>query len=56
MCEKGIIVASFGTTHGDTCKLCIENIENRIKEEYKDYLVLRAFTSQMVINRLKKTR
>lgn len=52
--KKGIIVVSFGTTYEKTRKLCIESIENRIKEQYKDYLVLRAFTSQMVINKLKK--
>lgn len=52
--KKGIIVASFGTTHENTRKLCIESIENIIKEKYKDYLVLRAFTSRMVINILKK--
>ena len=52
--KKGIIVVSFGTSYEKTRKLCIESIENRIKEQYKDYLVLRAFTSQMVINKLKK--
>lgn len=52
--NKGIIVTSFGTTYKDTRKLCIESIENRIKEEYKDCIVLRAFTSRVVISRLKK--
>ena len=52
--KKGIIVVSFGTTYEETRKLCIESIENKIREEYRDYLVLRAFTSQMVINKLKK--
>lgn len=52
--KRGIIVASFGTTYENTRKLCIESIENLIRDEYKDYLVLRAFTSQMVINKLKK--
>lgn len=52
--KKGIIVASFGTTYEDTRRLCIESIENRIKKEYKDFLVIRAFTSQMIINILKK--
>ncbi|MBU5312435.1 sirohydrochlorin cobaltochelatase [Tissierella carlieri] len=52
--KKGIIVASFGTTYEDTRKLCIESIEDIIREKYRDYLVLRAFTSQMVINILKK--
>lgn len=52
--KKGIIVTSFGTSHNETRELCIESIENRIKEKYNDYLVLRAFTSRMVINKLKK--
>lgn len=52
--KKGIIVVSFGTTYEKTRKLCIESIENRIREEYKNFLVLRAFTSQIVINKLKK--
>lgn len=52
--KKGIIVASFGTTYENTRKLCIESIENLIKERYKDYLVLRAFTSPTVIRILKK--
>lgn len=52
--KKGILVTSFGTTYEETRKLCIESIENRIKEEFKDFLVLRAFTSKVVISRLKK--
>ncbi|MDD2447529.1 MAG: sirohydrochlorin cobaltochelatase [Tissierellia bacterium] len=52
--EKGIIVTSFGTTYEETRKLCIESIENRITEEFSDCVVSRAFTSRMVINKLKK--
>lgn len=52
--KKGIIVASFGTTYEETRRLCIESIEDSIRERYKDYLVLRAFTSRMVVHRLKK--
>lgn len=52
--KKGIIVTSFGTTFEDTRKLCIEPIEDRIREMFKDDLVLRAFTSRVVISRLKK--
>lgn len=52
--EKGIIVTSFGTSYKETRELCIDSIENRIKDEFKDSLVLRAFTSRMVINKLKK--
>lgn len=52
--KKGILVVSFGTSYEKTRKLCIESIENRIREEYGDFLVSRAFTSQMIINKLKK--
>ena len=52
--NKGIIVASFGTTYKETRELCIESIENRIIEEFPDFLVKRAFTSRMVIEKLKK--
>lgn len=52
--KKGIIVTSFGTTYQETRKLCIESIEERIKNEFNDYLVLRAFTSRIVISRIFK--
>lgn len=52
--KKGIIITSFGTTFEKTRKLCIESIENRVREEFKDCLVLRAFTSRVVISRIKK--
>ncbi|SDZ13661.1 sirohydrochlorin cobaltochelatase [Proteiniborus ethanoligenes] len=51
---KGIIVASFGTSYKETRRLCIESIENRIRREFSGYQVERGFTSQMVINKLKK--
>lgn len=52
--KKGIIITSFGTTYEKTRKLCIESIENRVREEFKDHMVLRAFTSRVVISRIKK--
>ncbi len=52
--NKGIIITSFGTTFEKTRKLCIESIENRVREEFADYFVLRAFTSKVVISRIKK--
>lgn len=52
--KKGIIVASFGTTYEKTRRLSIESMENKIKDKFKDYLVLRAFTSKIVIKRLKQ--
>lgn len=51
--KRGIIVASFGTTFPETRRLSIESIENRIKEKFKNDLVLRAFTSKIVVKRLK---
>lgn len=52
--EKGIIVTSFGTTYEETRIKCIASIENRMKDEFRDYKVVRAFTSRMVINKLKR--
>lgn len=52
--KKGIIITSFGTTYEKTRKLCIESIENRAREQFSDYLVLRAFTSRVVISRIMK--
>lgn len=52
--KRGIIVASFGTTFAETRRLSIESIENRIRKKHQDDLVLRAFTSKIVVRRLKK--
>lgn len=52
--KKGILITSFGTTYEETRKLCIESIENRVKEEFKENLVLGAFTSGVIISILKK--
>lgn len=52
--KKGIIVTSFGTTYKETRELCIESIENRIKDEFAKEAVARAFTSKIVISRLKE--
>lgn len=52
--KEAILVVSFGTTYEKTRKLCIESTENEIKDRFKDFEVRRAFTSQMVIERLKK--
>ncbi len=52
--KKGIIVASFGTSYEETRRLCIESIENKVEKEFIEYQVERAFTSQMVISKLKK--
>lgn len=52
--KKGILVTSFGTTYEKTRKLSIESIENKIKERFPEFLVLGAFTSRVILSRLKK--
>jgi sirohydrochlorin cobaltochelatase len=51
--KKGIILASFGTTHQDTRERTIDVLENRITEEFPGVPFRRAFTSGVVIDRLK---
>ena len=52
--KKAILVVSFGTSYHETRKKTIEACENKIKESFKDYDFYRAFTSVMIINKLKK--
>lgn len=52
--KKAILVVSFGTSFDETREKNIGKLENIIKENYNDYTVIRAFTSQIVINILKK--
>lgn len=50
--KKAILVVSFGTTYGDTRKVTIEAIENKIQEAFPEYEVRRAFTSRIIIKKL----
>ncbi len=52
--KKGILVASFGTSHEDTRKVTIEACENKISEVFPEYEVRRAFTSNIVRKILKE--
>lgn len=52
--KKAILVVSFGTTYDDSRRKTIGAIENRIKREYPDYAVERAFTSNIVRKKLKE--
>lgn len=52
--KKAVMVVSFGTSYADTRKMSIEATENAIGEAYPDYQVVRAFTSQFIINKLAK--
>lgn len=52
--KKAILVVSFGTTYDYTRKVTIGAIESAIKNYFKDYIVERAFTSTVVIKRLRE--
>lgn len=52
--NKGILVVSFGTTHKDTREKTLDAIESAIREEFTDYAVYRAYTSNVVMRRIEK--
>lgn len=52
--KKAILVVSFGTSYHETRKKTIEACENKIKESFEGYDFYRAFTSGMIINKLRK--
>ncbi|WP_310603323.1 sirohydrochlorin cobaltochelatase [Anaerosporobacter sp.] len=52
--KKAILVVSFGTSYEDTRKKTIEAIEQRIAGAYEDYQVFRAFTSKVIIKKLRE--
>ena len=51
--EKGILVASFGTSYEETRIKCIESIENLVKEKYGADKFARAFSSSMIRAKLR---
>lgn len=52
--KKVILVVSFGTSYQDTRDATIGAIEQEIGRAFPDYEIRRAFTSQMIIDKLKK--
>lgn len=52
--QRGILVVSFGTSHLDTMEKTIDVIEKEIAEKFVDCRVYRAFTSCMIIRKLKR--
>jgi sirohydrochlorin cobaltochelatase len=50
--DKAILVVSFGTSYNDSRHITIGAIENAIWEAHPDYLVKRAFTAQIIIDKL----
>ncbi|MFV0529256.1 MAG: sirohydrochlorin cobaltochelatase [Lachnospiraceae bacterium] len=52
--RRAILVVSFGTSYEDTRKITIEAIEQRVAEIYPEQKLYRAWTSKMIIAKLKK--
>lgn len=52
--DKVIMVVSFGTSYNDSREATIGAIENAIADAYPEYDVRRAFTSQIIIDKLKE--
>ena len=53
--EKGILVVSFGTSHMDTMEKTITVIEREIARRFPEWRGYRAFTSRMIVRKLKRT-
>ena len=51
--KKAILAVSFGTSHNDTRKVTIDAIERDMQEAFPDYRLYRAWTSKMIIKKLK---
>lgn len=52
--KKGLLVVSFGTTYEDTRKKNIEHIEKLLARAFPDRQFYRAYTSGMIIRRLRE--
>ena len=52
--EKELLAVSFGTSYPDSRRLTIGAIEERLAQAFPDFEVRRAFTSQMIIERIKE--
>ncbi|HIX63075.1 MAG TPA: sirohydrochlorin cobaltochelatase [Candidatus Mediterraneibacter colneyensis] len=53
--KKGILMVSFGTSHLDTMEKTINVIEREAFQRFDGCRVYRAFTSRMIIRKLKRT-
>ena len=54
MSKKAILVISFGTSFKETREKTIEAVEKAVAEKYSGWEVRRAFTSKMIIKKLKE--
>lgn len=52
--EKELLVVSFGTSYNDSRRKTIGAIENAVEAAMPDYYVRRGFTSQIIIDHIKR--
>ncbi len=52
--RRAILVVSFGTSYEETRKVTIDAIEQEIGDAHPDYKIYRAWTSKMILKKLKK--
>lgn len=52
--EKELLVVSFGTSFNDSRRMTIGGIEAALEKNFSDYSVRRGFTSQIIIDHVKK--
>ena len=52
--ERELLVVSFGTSYNDSRRLTIGAIESDLEAAFPDWSVRRAFTSQIIIDHVKK--
>lgn len=51
--KKGILAVSFGTSHIDTMEKTIDVLEKEFAKTFEEAVVYRAFTSNMIIKKIK---
>lgn len=51
--KKAILAVSFGTSHNDTRQVTIDAIENDMRRAFPDYALYRAWTSKIIIKKIK---
>lgn len=56
MKKNAILMVSFGTSYLDALEKTVDVLEHEVAETYPQYQVYRAFTSQMILNKLKRTQ
>lgn len=53
MSKKALFMVHFGTTHNDTKEFTIDKMNKKFSEEFKDYDMFSAYTSRIVLKKLK---